>query len=167
MQFERCFGGLTGTTIIPVSSATATVAPAAFHQQTSREKDGVGGLQLFSQVHRVVARSTAVPLDIVVKPVQINLTIMQKSIKLINDHIFFPLALCFLSRLTNFYNSKLPSLFLICCVLWYDRNTLRKIALFILCYTAKFPLTLRLKETGQLLLYVMIKTNVWDSGGTE
>lgn len=167
MQFERCFGGLTGTTIIPVSSATATVAPAAFHQQTSREKDGVGGLQLFSQVHRVVARSTAVPLDIVVKPVQINLTIMQKSIKLINDHIFFPLALCFLSRLTNFYNSKLPSLFLICYVLWYDRNTLRKIALFILCYTAKFPLTLRLKETGQLLLYVMIKTNVWDSGGTE
>lgn len=139
MQFERCFGGLTGTTIIPVSSATATVAPAAFHQQTSREKDGVGGLQLFSQVHRVVARSTAVPLDIVVKPVQINLTIMQKSIKLINDHIFFPLALCFLSRFTNFYNSKLSSLFLICFVLWYDRNTLRKMAL-LYCVTLQSSL---------------------------
>lgn len=166
MQFERCFGGLTGTTIIPVSSATATVAPAAFHQQTSREKDGVGGLQLFSQVHRVVARSTAVPLDIVVKPVQINLTIM-KSIKLINHHIFSHSLCSFYQDLLIFTIANYLLFFLICCVLWYDRNTLRKIALFILCYTAKFPLTLRLKETGQLLLYVMIKTNVWDSGGTE
>lgn len=84
MQFERCFGGLTGTTIIPVSRPTAAVAAAALHQQTSREKDGVGDPQLFSQVHRVVAGSTAVPLDIVVKAVQINWTGKDKVNKLSN-----------------------------------------------------------------------------------
>lgn len=66
MQFGHRLRGLTGAAIVPVVRSTAAVAAAAFDQQTSGEEDGVGGPQLLAQVHRVVARGTAVPLDVVI-----------------------------------------------------------------------------------------------------
>lgn len=65
---------MTGTAAVPVIGSAATVASTALDQQTSREEDGVGGPQLLAQVYRVVARSTAVPLDVVIETVQINWT---------------------------------------------------------------------------------------------
>lgn len=72
MQFERCLGGLTGAAIVPAGRSTTTVATTAFDQQTSREEDGIGGPELLTQVYRVVARSAAVPLDVIIETVEIN-----------------------------------------------------------------------------------------------
>lgn len=72
VQFGCRLGGLTGAAGVPVIGSAATVASAPFHQQTSREEDGIGGPQLLAQVDGVVARGTAVPLDVVVETVQIN-----------------------------------------------------------------------------------------------
>lgn len=72
VQFERGLGGLAGAAAVPVVGAAAAVASAAFDQQAAREEDGVGGPQLLTQVHRVVARGAAVPLDVVVQTVQVD-----------------------------------------------------------------------------------------------
>lgn len=61
--------------MVPVVCPTATVASAAFHQQAPWEEDGVGGSQLLAQVYRVVARGTAVSLDVIIETVQINWTV--------------------------------------------------------------------------------------------
>ena len=81
MQFECRLGGLTGAAAVPVLSPAATVASTTFDQQTSREEDGVGGLQLLAQVHRVVARCTAVSLDVFIETVQINWIVSEKKRK--------------------------------------------------------------------------------------
>lgn len=79
MQFECRLGGLTGAAVVPVVRPAAAVAAAAFDQQTSREEDGVGGPQLLSQVYGVVARSAAVPLDVIIETVQINWTVRERG----------------------------------------------------------------------------------------
>lgn len=79
MQFERRLGGLTAAAAVPVVGPTAAVASAAFDQQTSGEEDGVGGPQLLAQVDGVVARSTAVPLDVVIETVQIDWMVREEK----------------------------------------------------------------------------------------
>lgn len=54
-----------------------------FDEQTPGEEDGVGGLQLLAQVHGVVARRTAVPLDVFVETVQINWQVSEEKITLV------------------------------------------------------------------------------------
>lgn len=72
MQFGCRFGGLTRAVKLPAFAPAAAVSSAAFHQQTSGEEDGVGDPQLLAQVHRVVAGSAAVSLDVVIETIQIN-----------------------------------------------------------------------------------------------
>lgn len=51
VELERCVGGPTGAATGPGISATATVAATSLDEQTTREENGVGGPEFFTQVH--------------------------------------------------------------------------------------------------------------------